>query len=302
MSEDTMSSQPPRRILLATDLSAHCDRALDRAVQLARQWGATLHVVHALRPGTRTGAWWAPEGGPYPEDGHFQAGASHVELIERQIRHDLPGQLDDLVIHVDVGDPVNLILETAEREDCGLIIAGTSGPTFASIIVHTTTEQLLRRSPRSLLIVKARPRGAYRQVLVGTDFTIESRHGLETAATWFADADFTLMHALDIPYKSMFLAAERESEFARMEHDTMESFVAGADLSAAARKRIDVRIAYGHPEAMLSEHGLAHGTDLTVVGALTRGLVFHVLVGSNAARIVQIVPGDILMVRSVADA
>jgi len=31
---------PPKNILVATDLSAHSDRALDRGLQLAGQWGA----------------------------------------------------------------------------------------------------------------------------------------------------------------------------------------------------------------------------------------------------------------------
>src|SRR3546814_18825375 len=42
------SSNPPHSILLATDLSHRCDRALDRAVQLAQQWSAKLLVVHAV--------------------------------------------------------------------------------------------------------------------------------------------------------------------------------------------------------------------------------------------------------------
>ena len=37
---------PPTRVLLATDLSARCDRALDRAVQLAQQWQAQLVAVN----------------------------------------------------------------------------------------------------------------------------------------------------------------------------------------------------------------------------------------------------------------
>jgi len=294
MSKAGTCPAPPRGILLATDLSSHCDRALDRAIQLAGQWKTTLHVVHALRPETRAGAWWSPGGGdPQPGD-------AQVTLVERQIKHDMAVPPDDLAIHVDVGEPVDVIMRTAEREDCDLIIAGASGPTFASSILHTTTEHLLRRAPQSLLIVKTRPRGAYRQLLLGTDFTTESRHGLETAAAWFADADFTLMHALDIPYRSMFLEAGRENEFSRLEHETMDAFVAAAQLPDGVRSRLATRIAYGYPEAMLSEHGQAHDIDLTVIGALARGLVFHMLVGGNAARIVQTVPGDVLMVRSGA--
>jgi nucleotide-binding universal stress UspA family protein len=46
---------PPRKILLAADLSPRCDRAFDRAVGLASTWGAQLAVVHALAGGS-TGA------------------------------------------------------------------------------------------------------------------------------------------------------------------------------------------------------------------------------------------------------
>ena len=43
------------RILLATDLSARSDRAMDRALMLARREGAELVVLHVLEatPGNR---------------------------------------------------------------------------------------------------------------------------------------------------------------------------------------------------------------------------------------------------------
>src|SRR5690606_5948022 len=55
----------PSTILLATDLSARCDRALDRAAMLASQWHAELVVLHAIedpsalqqRNQTRTSSW-----------------------------------------------------------------------------------------------------------------------------------------------------------------------------------------------------------------------------------------------------
>src|SRR4029079_7301843 len=39
-----------RKILLASDLSARSDRALDRASMIARRHGAELFVVHVLEP------------------------------------------------------------------------------------------------------------------------------------------------------------------------------------------------------------------------------------------------------------
>lgn len=283
----------PQNILLATDLASDSDRALDRAAQLAVQWQATLHVVHALRPETE-GFWW-PADSDEP-----QSRDREVAMVEQQIRRDLREKVPDLVIHVASGEPARVILEVAEREQCGLVVLGASGPAFAGVEIATTTAQLMRRSAQSLLIVKLRPHEPYRKVLVGTDFTAESRRGLEAAAAWFPDAGFELMHVLDIPYKSLLLEVGREHEFARMERDTMAAFVAAARIPASIGTAMRTQIEYGHAEVMMRRHAIAREVDLTVIGALTRGLAFHMLVGGNGARIVRTVPSDVLMVRAAA--
>ena len=60
--EPPLTSRKPRSILLATDLTPVCDRAFDRAVQLAAEWDAELiacHVIKAisLRPGDLERRW-----------------------------------------------------------------------------------------------------------------------------------------------------------------------------------------------------------------------------------------------------
>lgn len=285
-------ARPPRSILLATDLETHSDRALDRAALLARQWQAKLHVVHARRPGAP--ANWRVSGDDEGSTDHAEA-----ERLERQIRRDLYEAPDDLVVHIAEGQPADRILEIAERENCGLVVAGTRGPVFADLVGRSTTVQLLRRSPWPVLVVKARPHGSYRKVLVGTDFTPESRHGLETAVAWFADASFVLMHALDIPHRSLLLDADRGQAFTRLEHDTMESFVDDARLPNGTRRHLRTCIEYGPPEIMLHRRAIADDADLTVIGVLRRGLAFQILIGGNATRIVEAAPGDVLAVRAV---
>lgn len=283
-------ARPPQRILLATDLEAHSDRAIDRAAMLARQWQAKLHVIHVLQPGPPDN-WWVSGDDGASADGE-------AERVERQLRRDLHDAPDDLVVHIAEGEPADRILEIAEREGCGLVVVGTRGPIFADLVGRSTTVQLLRRSPWPLLIVKARPHGAYRKVLVGTDFTPESRDGLETAVAWFADADFTLMHALDVPHRSLLLDADRGQAFARLEREAMQSFVDGARLPHGTGRRLRTEIEYGPPDLLLRRRALANDIDLTVIGALKRGLAFRIVVGGNATRIVEAAPGDVLTVRA----
>lgn len=274
----------PSRILLATDLDSHSDRALDRAAQLARDWQATLHVVHV--PAAADAVTWLPsKQADVSADTHGHAAA------ERQIRQDLRQQVADLVVHVVAGQPERVIPEIAAQERCGVIVIGAGSG------VGAVGRQVLRRSVCSVLVVKARPRKPYQRLLVGTDFTVESCRGLETAATWFAGAELALMHVLDIPYRSMLLQAGRPDTLSRLERDTMEEFLATARLSAAVRQRLQCHIEYGYPEILLRDHAMASNADLLVIGALRRGRAFHALVGSNASRIVQTAPGDVLVVR-----
>ncbi|HZX69462.1 MAG TPA: universal stress protein [Rhodanobacter sp.] len=292
MSPPTMNIARPGRILLATDLSARCDRALDRAARLATEWQVPLLVVHAM-PRDVVTSWPSTDDTP-----SWRQPPDTVAAIERQIRRDLGHEVDQLAIHVAEGKPADVILDLAKREGCDLIVLGASHERSGHSVLGRTAEALIRKSSASLLVVRNRPREAYRQILIGTDFTVESRHGLHVATTWFPQASFVLMHALDIPYKSLWLDPARREEFTRLELGTIEDFLADARLPDPQRQRIRPMIEHGHPEIMLRNYVLEEGADLTVIGALRRGLAFHMLVGGSARRIVQEVPGDILVVRA----
>ncbi len=274
----------PGRILVATDLSARSDRALDRAIQLCGQWQASLQVVHAARR-EAVGAW---------------AAAETLASIRQRIRRDLHHDAADAGVHVEEGEPAEVILEVARRERCDLVVLGDASEMPGRRLLGSTVETLVRSAPTSVLVVKQRPRGGYRRVLVGTDLTPESRHGLETAAALFPEAGFTLLHALDIPYESLWLDPSRRADLTRMELATIEAFAAGAELPADLRRRVQLLVEHGHPESMLRKHALEHDSELTVIGAFRRGLAFHLLVGGTTRRIVQVAPSDVLVVRAPA--
>lgn len=262
------------RILVASDLGARSDRALDRARQLADAWQAALLVVHAM-----------PRTSESPEPAR--------QRIERELGREVPAA----AIHVLEGEPVDAILAVARRERCDLIVLGDQGGPAAPPMAGSTTQALARKAPCSLLVVKRRPHGAYRKVLVGTDLTAESRQGLETATALFPLAGFTLLHALDIRYESLWLAPNRRGELLRMERTIIEAFAGEARLDPELRERLELVVAHGHPETMLGERALEHDHDLVVIGAYRRGAAFHLLLGGTTGRIVQLAPSDVLVVR-----
>src|SRR5699024_10286809 len=106
--------EPPVNILLATDLGAHSDRALDRAAQLARQWRATLHVVHAIHPETIDVLWpTAAQAWRLSMSDERPVSDVDVETVRQQDEHDLHDTIEVLIIHVTLGEPATVILETA---------------------------------------------------------------------------------------------------------------------------------------------------------------------------------------------
>ena len=284
---------PPKKILLATDLSGRGDRALDRAVQLAETWNAELLVVHVLEESAafpdRRGlpSWrWPPD---------------MDAVVERQIRDDVRGPCPGLRVHVEEGAVVPVILDAVRREQPDLVIvAGRRPKPFSGL--GKTIDELFRRCPVSVLVVKQRPHGPYRKILVGDDFTDEARRGLEVTAGLFPEAEFTLMHAHEMAYGRLYLDTPLSEAFGEMERATIAESLARAAIPDDIRARTATLIEHGPPEAMLSNYVSEQGADLTVIGAYERGRLFHMMVGGKGPRIVQAVPGDVLMVRAERDA
>lgn len=292
---DTWPFTPPRTILLATDLSARSDRALDRAVQLARQWSSKLLIVHALEKPPAGAPGWTQ----FEETPSWRRPADPAQMVVEQIRRDAQSEVKDLDVRVVDGEPADVVMQTAERERADLIVVGTArSETFGRMMLGKTIEQLVRKSPVSVLVVKGRPRGPYSHVLAGTDFTEESRVGMLTATQLFPDATIALMHAFELPYRSLMLDSKLSRDFAAMEQETIRTFLDESKLSEETRARVVPMIEHGPAPTMLCKYATERGADLTVIGAYSRGLAFHVFIGGTARRIVDAAPNDVLVVRA----
>jgi nucleotide-binding universal stress UspA family protein len=282
---------PPKRILLATDLSGRGDRALDRATLLANRWDAELTVVHALES----------EGLDLPEyQGlpSWRQPRDPAALVEQQIREDIRGPLPRLRVVVEEGPAARVILDAAARQEADLIIVGLGRQRPISVGVGRTIDELFRQSPVSVLVVKRRPNGPYAHVLVGTDFTPEAKRGLEVAGELFPEAAMALMHAYELPYRGVMLGTSLGRDFGEFETSALRTFLDEAALSEERRERIFPLVEHGPPEVMLSSYVMERGADLTVVGAYERSMLFHVVVVGKGPRIVESVPSDVLVVRA----
>lgn len=288
--QDSLS--PPRRILLATDLTSRADRALDRALQLVHQWGSQLHVVHAV-----TTAPAAAMAAPSPAS--WQRSADPAERVARAIRQDMGADLPGLRVHIEEGLPAKAIVDVASREACDLVLMGETRDRFVGPLAETTVERVVRTAPVSVMVVKDRVRGPYRHVVVGTDFTDEARQALSVATRLFPEASFMLMHASPLPHSSVLQATSQGQDWTDEQRSRLRDDLARTGLPSALAGRVHINVDTGAPAAMLRRYVQDSGADLAVIGSHRRGLLFDSVIGESR-RIVDAVPGDVLVVRAIA--
>lgn len=294
---EAMLPRPPARLLLATDLSVRCDRALDRAAQLAGEWGAELDIVTVVEPTDRPDPLAVLSWPPVDDK------ASRLRLARHQLERDARGLVLATRLHVAHGEPAPAIGQAAAELACGLIVVGVArNDSFGRFLLGSTIEQLSRNVPQPVVVARARVHGDYRRVLVATDFSAASRHALRTAAGLFADGDLTLYHAYATPYRSLADAAPGSDAMRPPSEDRKcAAFLAECGLPDELRSRLRVVFEGKGLEMALGRYVRDHDVDLVVLGTQGRRGVKSILRGSAAARLLAWLPCDTLIVRQPRD-
>jgi nucleotide-binding universal stress UspA family protein len=289
-----------RRVLLATDLSARCDRALDRAVAIAGDTRAHLVILHVFEELEESSLTYS--GHPAPS---WRAPPDAVEIVKQSIRRGLHADVGDAVENATVlileGEAAEVIERVVAEERIDLIVTGIAreGP-FASrpIILGRTVEILLRRLGIPILIVRNRPRSLYRHILVTTDFSDASANALQVAVSFFPDHSLQLLHAFTVPHASKVTDLARQIEsFKQTREIELAAFVRATLLPEDAQRRLVRLVECGQPARLVREHVRESGTDLVVLGTRGRGALLEALIGSTAKSILQSLPCDALLVR-----
>ncbi|MGE8642577.1 MAG: universal stress protein, partial [Achromobacter sp.] len=243
-------------ILLATDLSARGDRALDRALQLTKALNTKLIVLHVMESHSTSARLTTPVWRRLSSD--------HKALAERELAEDLAAADVPSEVVVVSGDPLSHIMETADSFGCSLIVTGTArDETLGRLLLGTTVEKLARQARQPVLVVKTRPRKPYHDVLVATDFSPGSRQALRAALRLVPDANLTLFHAYDVPFQGKTVPDDAITRsFYKGAEQSAREFT--ADTPELAGLTPNIVLEPGQPETVLSEYSFNHRSDLVV--------------------------------------
>ena len=300
MTDSAADPGAPRKILLATDLSARGDRALERAIAIAQRHDAQLVIVHAFEELDEATMHYGQHGAP-----SWRRPPDAVALMKQRVRQGLRAQLgaavDRAMVVIEEGNPAEVVERHATTGRVDLVVTGIAreGP-FASrpVILGKTVEQLLRRLPVPILVVRNRVGGAYQHIVVTTDFSDPSGRALQVALRFFPEQTLYLLHASEAPYSTLAPDAGRHAErFQQARAGDLSTFLASIYLSEADRKRVIPLIEPGPPQQLIREYVQTQGADLVVLGTRGRGAVLEALLGSTAKSILATLPCDALVVR-----
>jgi len=261
-------------LLLATDLSARCDRAFDRAVLLAREWGARLTVAVALE--TR------PEDLLRRDEPSWRQRDPELADAEAQLRDDLAAAGATAEMVVRRAKAADLVSELASTVRYDLIVTGIARSSgLLRSIMGGTVEALLRARLAPLLVVKQRPRGPYRRTLVGVDFSADSRAALQAAARLFPQSAITVLHAYRESLSTVGSTRATE-DLTRQDALIRCTRFVGEALPDAGRG-IACLVEPGHPEDLLNQYALDKGIDLLAVGSRGDGAAMTLMFGATCA-------------------
>lgn len=291
----TAAPNPPKTLLLATDLSCRCDRALDRAVALATEWNARLLVLHVLKKD--------PQALDLPR---WQLTRDPKTLAHSRVQRDLRGAEGvEIEVLVEQGDAAEVILRVSESQKCGLIVTGVArDETLGRMLLGGTVDALARSSKVPVLVAKSRPVGAYRNVVVATDFSEGSRTALEQSLALFPDAKLSLFHAYFLAFEG--LLDDKERALQGMEKAALKACRDFLNETPAALPRassVEILCKQGDPDELLQELvETRRGIDLIALGTEGRTGLSRVLLGSVAERLLNASPIDTLIVRRAQEA
>ena len=254
---------PYKKIVVATDGSPSAEHAQRVAATIAKASRAQLILVH---------------------------GCSHAEKgneVAERAKDALKAEGVTPVSEVHEGNPVEIVVEIADRKDAGLIVVGSRGQSRAKrFFSGSVSRDIAHKAPCDVLIVRARgftynpPDPSYKSVLVATD-------GSPTADRAARKA-FDLARRLGASVTLVYVGHASTGD--PVLKDTAEALGEGVETK--------VRVVGGDPADRIVDVARADRADLIIVGnkGMTGAARF---LGSVPKKVLEHAPCDVLVARTI---
>ena len=285
-----------KNILLATDLAAETDRALERAIQLASTTSAKLHILHVC-----------PLYSFKNKEKNISLKKETKDTIKKHLESNKKVKnLTTTISVIESAEPFLEILNHAEKVTADLIVMGMHGKAkLIDMFVGTTIEKVIRKGIRPVLMVKNKVKGDYTDVMVGTDFSAGSKQAFHVAIELFPKSSFHLIHSYSFPDTAIGdKIAQFSGDFiANTAREKLENFVKE---NKNALKKHGIKSKKFHfwaveeaPYSTLIQAASKVKPDLIAIGTSSHPSFMPSKIGGTAKDILVNPPCDVLIARGI---
>jgi nucleotide-binding universal stress UspA family protein len=302
----------PFTVLVATDFSPTAEAAVQWGSELARARGGKLVLVHAVDVhGPLTDFLPAPA---ELDEQVRAAAATRLDETAAAVR----ARGVDVETRLETGVASQAVVHVAGELAPDLVVQGSRGltPGLAHLLLGSTAQRIVQHSPRPVLTVHPGDRDrhpAIRHVLVPTDFSHDAEGAAQAVRDLFAGeqdsvrrpqaggagARITLLHAYHLPveytaYGTIPTSIPFHADVAVVAEEKLAE--AAAALAGEAHT-VETVAKEGYPPEVIADTARELDVDLIAMGTHGRTGLRHLLLGSNAERVIEHAPCPVLTVR-----
>lgn len=278
-----------QKLLCATDFSERSDRALRRAMLVAREENAVLDLVHVV-----------DDDRPKQFVDHDATGAR--ALLRQQVA--TLGSVDGVQGESDVilAEPFEGIVRTTEERRPDLLVLGPHRRQFLrDAFVGTTSERVIRKVACPVLSVNGPPVGPYFQILLTTDLSEASKAAVQRylGLGIFASANHAILTVFDVLALRLAMSDTLPKED-RDYHVASEAAEAQRNVAILASKlgHSSLQIMVRHRETTVANEILKAAeqmqADLVVMATQNTGGLARMMLGSVTQQVLQNAKIDVL--------
>ncbi|MCD6124391.1 universal stress protein [bacterium] len=141
-----------KKILIPTDFSENSKIALPFAVDLARKYGAELHILHVFDEQLLTPIFYEVGGDPKK---YFEKLRNEFDAAVNSFLSGIDTNGIKITSHITSGTPFVEIIRYAREKGIDLIVMGTHGRSgIAHMFLGSVTEKVLRKAECPVMVIR----------------------------------------------------------------------------------------------------------------------------------------------------
>jgi nucleotide-binding universal stress UspA family protein len=271
------------KVLLATDFSKNAEKLTDSLVKLK-----SLGIKNVLILQVLESDFGSPEAIKY-------AKKADKNLLEES-RRKAEERGMNASIAVKEGKPYKKIIETAEKENCQLILlASHGGGVIKEILLGSNTRNIIRKSKVPVFIEKFKDKkitvDSIQHILLPLDFSESTTQVLEMIKKMSIPSEKIILTSIIESSKNLQELNDRKEQVRRDLNDIQDKLAANNIKSS-----YDIEVRHGDPAQNIIEIAEEKDSDLIVISTKGKGNIKELLIGSTAEKVAEKSPIPVLLV------